>query len=44
MPADEGSAILQYLVMVMTSDGVTFARETTGCDGFNANTIAFGTC
>jgi len=30
--------------MVMTSDGVTFERETTGCNGFDANTIAFGSC
>jgi hypothetical protein len=30
--------------MVMTSDGVSFVRETTGCNGFDANTIAFGTC
>jgi hypothetical protein len=44
IPSDEGSAILQYLIMVQTSDSTTFELEMTGCEGSDTVTIANGEC
>lgn len=30
--------------MILTSDGTTYERETTGCEGSDATTLAYGEC
>ena len=44
VPSDGGSAITNYIIKVRGSDGVTYHQETTGCEGSDASTIAFGLC
>ena len=41
---DGGSAITNYIIKVRGGDGATFHKETTGCEGSDASTIAYGLC
>jgi len=34
-PQEKGSAILEYEIVIRTSDGVIFSDETVHCDGAN---------
>jgi hypothetical protein len=44
VPRDNGSALLTYKIMILTSDGVTFAREETVCASYDSYTIGIGRC
>jgi hypothetical protein len=35
VPQDNGSALLTYKVLVLTSDGVTFEQEVTNCNSYD---------
>lgn len=39
-----GSPILAYQIVLQTSDGVTYAEDTTNCDGADATVISDKSC
>ena len=44
LPADKGSAIIEYQIVIMTSDGVTFSQELTYCNGADASIVSSRSC
>jgi hypothetical protein len=42
-PADNGSVITSYTILIAQSDGA-FSEETTNCDGSNASIISSTQC
>lgn len=44
VPKDNGSALLTYKILILTSDGVTFAREETVCATYDSYSIGVGKC
>ena len=43
-PNDQGSAIYSYIILIGKSDGVTFATESSDCDGNDATIVATTQC
>lgn len=44
VPRDNGSALLTYKLLILTSDGTTFAREETVCATYDSHSIGVGRC
>lgn len=43
-PTDRGSSIVEYEVVILTSDGVSFSEETKYCNGFDPAIIKSRSC
>lgn len=43
-PNNNGDPITAYLIEFLTSDGLTWATETTDCDGTTASVISSTSC
>lgn len=43
-PEDKGSPILEYQIVIQTSDGLTFVEESNHCDGSDASIVEARSC